>query len=568
MGFLNNLMGKAQSLLSKPRPEGRETIAVRHTRFDREDFREVMSASDAMRDVVERMGQSYDYTEDLAEGIFDYFLKAEPEVVTAPEMAQSRMLNHQVTMTGKESAEVTELRQYTKADPYSAAMAVVGVSEKLEEYLAEQTELAEKAREAAEAEKERREAEQAAQEAMTTAQSVAGDYDGEGPPTQEQAAAADALAEALAALEAAQDGEDAAGQALAEEMAAATPGTRQATKAGIKEATEDARSEAQAMTAAGVDPGEAKHLPFDARKTLAEALAQCENLRKYAKWIGRMRLEASAERARRIEHVRDVFVDVEPGDDLSRVLGGELAKMRGPRPLRLDTLRRYAGKQLLVRKFEGTERAGRGTILAIVDTSGSMRCNISGKWPDEFDSGLEPSREAWAKGFTFVLLDSARSQNRDFYAILFSSNGQQRHYDFPAKGKARILEADGKTEIPVDPIPGSDDLAVVLDLITFFYDGGTDFEEPLSQGLDVIETNFDVNGRPRADVCFITDDDGHVSPAFMTEYQRVKDKVGIRTFGIAVGCGAGNTLTAVSDSVRSIADLTATDEVTDIFRTV
>lgn len=567
MNTLTAMLHKAKGLLSKPVPNGTETVAVEHDRWDHAEWEDVRGKSDAVRGVLDDLGQTFDYTEDLMEGMFDALIKAEPKVVERERMLDSRKPNQQITIQAENTPETTELRQYTKGDPYSAAMGVVAISEKVREFLQSNKELADAAKEAQKQREEREQAEQDAADALAQAQQAAGDYDGEGPQTPDQAAAEAALQAALDALEAAQQSEAGASEALDQQMQQATPQSRQAVREGVRDAAEEAREEAAAMAAAGIDPGEAKHMPWEERAALAAMLAN-KRLRDIAPLLGRFRIENRAEQAKRVEHGRDVFVDVELGRDLSRALGSEIAKMAGgPRMLKVDTLRRYSEGKLLLRKFEGTEKVGKGTVVAVVDTSGSMKCNIAGAEKDE--SSMDPSRDAWAKAITFCLFDNARRQNRDFYAILFASAGQQRHYSFPAGGEPRIFEADGTTEIPVTvPKGGSREMVVTIDLITFMFNGGTNFENPLSQALQVIEKRFNENGKSKADIAFITDDDGHVSEKFMTEYLRVKDKVGVRTFGFAVGCHAGNTLTAVSDNVRSLSDLSKTDEVRDVLRSV
>lgn len=567
MNTLTAMLHKAKGLLSKPVPSGTETVAVRHDRWDHEEWTDIKEASPAIGDVLTDLGQTFDYTEDLLEGMFDYLIKAEPEVVPRQDMLDSRKPNQQITVQSEQTPETTELRQYTKGDPYSAAMGVVAVSEKVKQYLQENKDIQEAAKKAQEEREKREQAEQDAADALAEAQQAAGDYDGEGPQTPDQAAAEAALQAALDALEAAQQAEQGAGDTLDQTIGQHTSGTRQAVREGVRDAAEEAREEAAAMAAAGVDPGEAKHMPWEERAALAQMLAH-KRLREIAPLLGRFRMENRAEQAKRVEHGRDVFVDVEQGRDLSRALGSEIAKMAGgPRMLKLDSLRRYSEGKLLLRKFEGTEKVGKGTVVAVVDTSGSMMASITGG--NASDQGRDPSRDAWAKAITFCLLDNARRQNRDFYAILFASAGQQRHYSFPAGGEPRIFAADGKTEVPVTVPKGSTrEMVVTIDLITFMFNGGTNFENPLTQALRVIEKNFDGNGKAKADIAFITDDDGHVSETFMTEYLRVKEKVGVRTFGFAVGCHAGNTLTAVSDNVRSLTDLAKTDEVRDVFRSI
>lgn len=567
--FLEGLLARAKGLLGQPKPTGTKTVAVRHDRWDHEDWTEVKDQSGALQEVLTDLGETFDYTEDLAEGMFDYFTKVEPQIVAEPEMLESRRPNQKITVQGSETPEVTELRQYTKGDPFTAAMAVVGVSEKLRDYLQHNKDLAEAAKEAEEKRKEREEAEQQAIDAAAAAQQAQDEYGGEGPQTEEQAAAAAALAAALDALEQAQQNQQQAGQALDQAMNEAAAGTRHAVREGIKEAADEAAEQAACAAAAGVDPGDAKYMSFEERERLAQALRE-SRLPEMAKLIGRFRMEARAEWAKATEHGRDVFVDVEMGDDIGRALGSELAKMSSaaPRGLRLDTLRRMGEKRLLLKKFEGTEKSGKGAIVAVVDTSGSMGANIGGEPPA--DVNLDPTREAWAKAITFVLLDSARRQKRDFYAILFSSGGQQRHYSFPHAADPIILQADGKTPIPVQtPVPGNAELGVTIDLISFMFNGGTNFEQPLKQAVQVIERKFDTDSKAKADIVFITDDDGTVSPSFMEDYQRAKDKVGIRTFGFAVGCHAGMTLNSVCDSPAvSLTDLASTDEARHIFRQV
>jgi len=565
--FLEGLLARAKGLLGQPKPTGTQTVAVKHDRWDHEDWQDVLANSEALQNVLGDLGETFDYTEDLAEGIFDYFTKVEPEIRADAEMLDSRRPNQKITVQGSETPEVNELRQYTKGDPYTAAMAVVGVSEKLREYLQHNKDLAEAARQAQEKREQRDNAEQEVADAMANAQAQQDEYDGEGPPTQGQADAAAALQAALDALEQAQQEQAQAGAQLDQAMNESASQTRQAMREGIREAAEEAAEEAAAAAAAGVEPGDVKYMSFEEREALAEALSNTR-LREMAKLIGRFRMEAKAEQAKRTEHGRDVFVDVELGDDIGRALGTELAKMSSaaPRGLRLDTLRRFGEKRILLKRFEGTEKSGKGAIVAVVDTSGSMGCGIGGNPPA--DVHLDPSREAWAKAITFVLLDSARRQKRDFYAILFSSAGQQRHYSFPHDGEPMVLSKDGKPIAVSTPVPGNQELAVTLDLITFMFNGGTNFEEPLRQACQVIERKFDDSGKPKADIAFITDDDGTVSPAFMTEYNRIREKVGIRTFGFAVGCHAGMTLTSVSDNVRSLTDLATTDEVRDVFRAI
>lgn len=567
-GFLGDLIAKSQGVLAESaKVEGKETVAIQHDRYDHEDWVETRDNAPALQTALEDLAQTFDYTEDLAEGVFDYFLKADPEVVDAEQMKLSHKPNRQITIESSETPQATELRSYTKGDSYSAAMAVTGISEKLKEHLQHHKDLSDAAKKAQEEAQASQDANDALADAQAAAQGQQDEYSGDGPMTQAQADAAAALQAAIDAQAAAQAAAAAAGAQLDQSISNAGPAIRTAVRAGIADAAQEAGEQAAAMAGAGVDPGEVKHMSFGQRKQLAEAMDN-SRLRAIAWLIGRFRMEARAEMARRVEGRREVFTTIELGRDLSRVLGSEIAKFAGPRPLKLQTMIRYSEGKLLQKRFEGSERQGRGPIISIVDTSGSMGAGIGGDMMDDEMARSIPTREAWAKAITFVLLDSARRQKRDFYCILFSSRDEQRHYCFPASGRAYIAAPNGKRiEVP-SPIPSQPDLGVVTDLITFMFNGGTDFERPLTQAVDILENNYNEDGKGKADLVFITDDDGHVSEAFMERYQAIKAKVGFRTFGFAVGCGYGSTLEAVSDNVRSLKDISNTEEVKDVIRSV
>jgi uncharacterized protein with von Willebrand factor type A (vWA) domain len=572
-GFLGDLMAEGSALLADVvAVDGKETVAVAHDRYDHDDWIDTRQNAPALEAAIDELKETFDYTEDLAEGVFDYFLKADPEILPAEAMKPSHKPNHQITLDAKDTPQAAELRQYTVGDPYSTAMATTGISEKLREFLQENKDLAEKAREAQEAADAQQGAGQGLEDALAGAGGVQGEYSGEGPMTQPQADAAAQLQAAIEAQKAAQAAAAQAAEALNSSIAQAGPGSRTAVKQGVAEATAEAAEQAAAMAGCGVDPGEIKYMSFEQRKALAEAMSE-GRLRAVAWLIGRFRMEAKADWSRHVENRREIFTEIEQGRDLSRALGSEIAKFAGPKPLKLDTLRRYAEGKLLLKRFEGSEKQGKGPIVCIVDTSGSMQCDIGGTSIDDETAKMIPTREAWAKAITFVLLDSARRQKRDFYCILFSSRGQQRHYQFTTGRPAQVMQADGTViELPETNIPGQPDLAVVMDLIAFMFNGGTEFEEPLTQGVNILHDQYNETGKGKADIAFITDDDGHVSEPFMAAYVEAREKIGFRTFGFAVGCQAGYVLNALCNadgsSVRSLADLSSTEEVQDVFRAI
>ena len=185
---------------------------------------------------------------------------------------------------------------------------------------------------------------------------------------------------------------------------------------------------------------------------------------KFIELIGRFRQMAAGQRARRIENVPGELVGIETGDDLGRLIPSELAALGVP-VMRAVFAARYAEHRLFVYEQRGETEAGQGAIICCVDCSGSMGTPVAG-------TGL--SGEAWAKGCALAMLDQARAARRDFAGILFSSAGEVKVFRFPAAQPARIAD--------------------VLDFAEFFWGGGTNFEEPLGQAMDLLEAEFNDDG--------------------------------------------------------------------------
>jgi uncharacterized protein with von Willebrand factor type A (vWA) domain len=110
----------------------------------------------------------------------------------------------------------------------------------------------------------------------------------------------------------------------------------------------------------------------------------------------------------------------------------------------------------------------------------------------------------------------------------------------------------------------------VLMMTEHFFNGGTNFEQPLTLALKVIEEQFEKQGKPRPDIVMLTDDQvGTLNKDFMHNWNRVKDKTSLKCYGIAIGCGYSGALDAISDNVRSITQLVSDPaNVGDLFRTI
>lgn len=543
-------LAPSQTTLGTPAQEQPAHDAVRHTRFDAVLFDELLETAPALKQVVTDLHRNYAHTDDLMRDVLMQFYQAAPAVRDRSEMRTSHLANHAVAVSIAAAPETPLTRTYTQHDKYGATMAAIGVSSKVREYLQQQKELTEAAEQAEQAERERQQAEESLQEALGGAeaadaacQAAMGGYEGEGPLTAEQAQAQERVAEQGQALqqslEALQEATDAAGDCQQQAMAEAER-ARLALRAPIEQAVkqvgDDLAKEAALFRGWGVDDAEVENMSFEERAKMARLL-QSHHLSEFVQELGRWRAMQKAQYAKRTVKARDEVYDVELTGNLPDVIASELAHL-GSDMGRLDFMIRMSEGQLLGKKYRGKERQGQGGIFCLIDTSSSMK---------QKDQGGKP-RELFAKGTGLAMLAQARAEKRDFVGIVFSTVGKIKVFHFPK---------------------GESDLQQVLDFTSTFLAGGTDFQGPLDLAMELIEKDFNTEGRAKADMVLITDDECKVTAEWEAQFKARKDKTGVRLFGLALGMKQpGSTLTKLSDNVRAINEFADPAQVNDLIHTI
>uniref|UniRef100_UPI002A7F8689 VWA domain-containing protein n=1 Tax=Streptomyces sp. CRN 30 TaxID=3075613 RepID=UPI002A7F8689 len=343
---------------------------------------------------------------------------------------------------------------------------------------------------------------------------------------------------------AAERAETAARQAAAaagRELAGTDPDTRTVARHAVVRAAETVREEAALMRAWGVEPGELERMPYEERARLAERL-RTGRLARWAELIGRFRQMADGERARKVENATGELVGVTLGDDLSRIVPGELAHLGSP-ALRAVFAARYAAGELMLYDTRGEQATGKGAIVACVDTSHSMYAEGPG--------GI--TREAWAKACALALLDQARRAGRDFVGIVFSAADKLRVFRFPGDRPAG--------------------LGRVVEFAETFLGGGTSFERPLTAARELLAEEFDDAARARGDIVLITDEECDVTEAWTRRWRETKQRLDFRVFGVAIGVPRapgedGSVLDALCDNLRFVDDLTDVHAAADLFRVI
>jgi uncharacterized protein with von Willebrand factor type A (vWA) domain len=550
MSRLGDLLDRARGLLSRPRNITDATEAVRQDDFDRSLFNELLDEAPALRAKVEALEQDVDYAGDVIRDTLMQFWKGDPQVRPRTEMAEERLVQHAVATDVHGSDELADARRYTQHDKYGAAMATVGVSERVHDYARKhKKELQEAQERKEEAEKREQEAAQQLQQAADGVPqpgeggaALPGEDGFHGPLTPEQEAALDALEQAIADLGQAQQANEQASTELQQQAQHAQAALARPISEATSEAKEKLEEEAELFAGWGVSDGQLQEMSFEERAKLAASLRE-NKMSKFMELVGRFKLMAAAQRVKKVEYGRDQVVGVELSNDLSRVVMAEFANLAMgddelAEMLELDFYRRLAEGQLLSREFIGTEKVGKGAIICLLDNSGSMSVQHQGV-----------TREAWGKAMALAMLDTAKRQGRQFVGINFSSRSQVSVHRFE---------------------PGRFQIADVLAYASEFFGGGTDFETPLDRATDILAEEFNDKGKEKGDLVLITDGECGVRPDWMGQHLKQKERLGFRTFGISIGSpvvGAG-TLEALSDNTRSITEFVDPDAVRDIFQVI
>jgi len=293
----------------------------------------------------------------------------------------------------------------------------------------------------------------------------------------------------------------------------------------IRKASDQAKEEVeklQDMFGWGVDPGQMQRMPAEEKIKLAERIMSSSKLMRIAEIAGRFQRLALHKQETKIKHGRDEVVDTELGNDLARVVPSELAYLINP-ATKLLFYRKFVEKELLQYRLSGTEKQTKGPIVVCIDNSGSM----------------EGQREIWSKAVMLGLLTIAQKQKRNFAVIHFGSASEIATWKFSKENP-----------------PATNKLMEVLE---FFFGGGTDFETPLSNAIDCIRSENDFK---KADIVFITDGECSISDQFLGKFEQEKKSLEFQVYTILVDYYT-DTVKKFSDTVLHVDDLEDDEEVLD-----
>ena len=214
-------------------------------------------------------------------------------------------------------------------------------------------------------------------------------------------------------------------------------------------------------------------------------------MKKVADLVGRFRNLAQSRQKEKLKKNRDEIHGVTIGDDIGRLLPAELGALTHP-IRKLDFYRKYQEKQLLQYQLKVNEPQGRGPIIALIDSSGSM----SGQRMD------------WATAVALALVDTARRQKRRAAIIHFN---------------VHVLQE-------VEFLPGEKDAEKMLQVATVEANGGTEYYPPLEKAIKLINT---VNYQ-KADIVLVTDGVCRLPEEFLTGLLETKKTMNFRCWSVLI----------------------------------
>lgn len=230
-------------------------------------------------------------------------------------------------------------------------------------------------------------------------------------------------------------------------------------------------------------------------EALRQALAAHPNLKKIAELAGRLRIRARAKQRTKTKYAPESIVDVTIGGELERLLPSELMQLLMPQT-KLLLMRKLQEREALQYELEGNEELDRGPVIMMVDSSGSM-------------SGI---RNQWAMAVAIAVLEIAAMQRRAFVL---------GHFDGSLQACFTVEK------------PSALKLDQLIEMVSFFSGGGTDFCAPLSKAHEIITSGKQKDGVfARADVMLITD-----GQARWNDWAQKVKSTGASLYGVEIESG-------------------------------
>lgn len=263
----------------------------------------------------------------------------------------------------------------------------------------------------------------------------------------------------------------------------------------------------------GLDDGKLNPTSYDEKIAVASKLRTFKKIKKLSEMVGRFRASASNLQKKKTKEEGQEICGVQLGNEIHQVLPSEKLFLANEKTKK-SFYKKYYQKELLSYKYKNSKVSSKGPIICCIDTSSSM----------------EGEHEMWSKSVAMALLDIAYKQKREFVAILFSYK------------VGDVIEFN-KNKVEPNKI---------YNLATSFYGSGTNFIEPLTESLKLINKSK----YKYADIVFITDGEAPLDDEFIEYFNNKKQEKDFRMITVNVSDKIEKALDRINDTQMLLKDLT------------
>lgn len=516
-------LDRLRAFLSERSPEAAGFVKnnVGIDRYDARLFAEVLDAEAELRSIVNRAGKGAPKTfGPLLLDVFASFYKMVPALVDQASVDPAHLRSNRPFVERlREDEETMIARLDTATDEVASALATVEAGRRILEELARRPGLRNWMDQQAEPRHEDPKAsgDQPAPEENAT--------DSPGGPTESDAN--DDVASAAREKDPVKDvAEQAPSSPHIDVPDDASDGFAADLRALVRAASRAGSSQAGAHAAVLRDwrlkPADLRTVPLGERLEIARKL-RTKRMRDLADLLGRMRNHRRAAERRKLKANRDESHGIETSGEIGRALPSEIAGAFGTKnPHRKrDFYRRLSERSVLSYSLRTDEPIGRGPVIAMIDSSGSMN-----------EAPME-----WACAIALALAHAATGRAgtgaRRVHAIFFN---------------AQVVR---ETELA----PGERDVRKFLNIGSVDAAGGTDYVPPISRALEILSAGSKPD-EGAADLLLVTDGTCRLPEVFSARLREEKSARGFRLVSVLVGDHADPaTLETFSDKILRADDL-------------
>lgn len=293
----------------------------------------------------------------------------------------------------------------------------------------------------------------------------------------------------------------------------------------LEQAHEQAQKTSKSVGQLAGDEGKGAlaKVPLREQLALAEKVRYHPNLQEIAELAGRFRRIAKKKQKQKYKRTMERR-NITLGREVERLLPMELANW-SMQSSKLDFLRRFSEQQTFIFSTKGKDKRGKGPIIICMDESSSMSM-----------------MRAKSKAFCLALMMIAKKQKRDLAIVPFATT----------VGEVTLFKR------------GSSTSSQLIDFCDQFLNGGTNFERPLEQALDILnKSRFQ-----EADIVFVTDGASTLSEPFLKQFQETKKRKQFQCVSVVLSTkytkADAESVACFSDKVLEVNDLDEAEAVFEI----